>query len=391
MALADTGNALGKVTSLLVDRLGPKTGLNISVGRPEPSTNGPSGARLNLFLYEALFDPSLKNIPLDEGQSPPLWLVLKYLITAFDDDGYSDSVEAQENLGQGIRALHDLNFLSLATPIDPEVLKALNDNPEPLKITFDETNSDLLSKLMQGSEEKYRLSLGFQVRPVMIAPSQPPSYSLLVGIDYTASPPDLIGDEGIKIPVIPSMGPLISEVSPLKFEVNSTIKIFGNDLNLSGLSVLLGSAELAVISQKPNELQCVVNGTISGGGSISAGSHPIRVVQTLPTGRKRTSNLLVANLLPRLDSATFTLDPAPDVFGSVQLTGSLLGRASDDIFIALYRDGKVVKMYDQVTTTPTQQLLTLTINESDAVPNGEYRIIMRVNGQQAKNSPVIVV
>ena len=391
MALAETGNALGKVTSLLVDRLGPKTGLNISVGSPEPSANGTSGARLNLFLYEALFDPSLKNIPLDEGQSPPLWLVLKYLITAFDDDGNSDSIEAQEYLGQGIRALQDLNFLSLASPIDPDVLSALNDNPEPLKVTFDETNSDLLSRLMQGSEEKYRFSLGFQVRPVMIAPSQPPSYSLLVGVDYTATPPDLIGDEGIKIPVIPSMGAFISDVSPLKFEVNSTIKIFGNDLNLSGLSVLLGSAELAVISQKPNELQCVVNGTISGGGSISAGSHPICVVQTLPTGRKRTSNLLVANLLPRVDSATFALDPAPDVFGSVQLSGSLLGRASDDIFLALSRDGKVVKMFDQITTTPTQQLLTLIINESDVVPSGEYRIILRVNGQQAKNSPVIVV
>ena len=391
MALADTANALGKVTSLLVDRLGSKTGLNISVGRPEPSTNGASGARLNLFLYEALFDPSLKNFPLDEGQPPPLWLVLKYLITAFDNDGSSDSIEAQENLGNGLRVLHDLNFLSLASPIDPDVLNALNDNPEPLKITFDETNSDLLSKLMQGSDEKYRFSIGFQVRPVMIAPSQPPSYSLLVGVDYTVSPPDQIGDEGIKIPVIPSVGPSISEVSPLKFEVNSTIKILGNDLDLSGLSVLLGSAELTVTSQNADELECLVDGTISGGGSISAGSLPICVVQTLATGRKRSTNLLIANLIPRLDSATFTLDPAPEVFGSVQLNGSLLGRATDDIFIALYRDGTVVKMFDQLTTIPTQQQLTLTINEADAIPNGGYRVILRVNGQQAKNSPEITI
>ncbi|MGH7901621.1 MAG: DUF4255 domain-containing protein [Thermodesulfobacteriota bacterium] len=390
MALADTGKAIGAVTQLLHDHLENHQGVtvdDVKVGRPEEPTGAAMNSILNLFLYEIQFDASLKNVSLDEGQPSPLWLVLKYLITAFDNQGESDSIEAHEYLGEGIRALQELSFL----PLTAASLKALNDNPEVLKLTFDETPSDLLSKLTQGPDEKYRCSVGFEVRPVLIAPSQPPSYSLLVGVDYTASPPDLVGDEGIKIPVIPSMGPLISEVSPLKFEVNSTIKIFGNDLNLPGLSVLLGSAELAVTAQKPNELQCVVNGTISGGGSISAGSHPICVVQTLPTGRKRTINLLVANLLPRLDSATFALDPAPDVFGSAQLTGSLLGRASDDIFIALYRDGKVIKMFDQVTTTPTQQLLTLTINESDAVPNGEYQVILRVNGQQAKNSPAIMV
>ena len=32
----------------------------------------------------------LRNMPLDEGQQPPLWLVLRFLMTAFDGDGKSD-------------------------------------------------------------------------------------------------------------------------------------------------------------------------------------------------------------------------------------------------------------------------------------------------------------
>ncbi|HYY41735.1 MAG TPA: hypothetical protein VE775_03320, partial [Pyrinomonadaceae bacterium] len=69
MALADTGKAIGSVTRALQERLNALTGLNISVGRPEaPSGTNP---RLNLFLYEANFDPHLRNTPLDAGQSPP--------------------------------------------------------------------------------------------------------------------------------------------------------------------------------------------------------------------------------------------------------------------------------------------------------------------------------
>lgn len=86
MALADTKDAIGAVTDVLKERLGFRTNMDVTVGRPEPGT-GNTVKRLNLFLYEVHFDAGLKNVPLDEGQRPPLWLVLKYLLTAFDDDG----------------------------------------------------------------------------------------------------------------------------------------------------------------------------------------------------------------------------------------------------------------------------------------------------------------
>src|SRR5262249_16616294 len=111
MALVDSGRAIGAVTDAISQRLSTRTGLSVTVGRPEPPTAVPAGKRLNLFLYEVQFDGSLKNVPLDDGQRPPVWLVLKYLLTAFDDDGKtSDALGAYENLGEGIRALQELSL-----------------------------------------------------------------------------------------------------------------------------------------------------------------------------------------------------------------------------------------------------------------------------------------
>ena len=66
MALANTSQAIGSVTRLIVDHLNRRTGLSIAVGRPEDSA-GVNVATLNLFLYESLFDPSLKNHALVEA------------------------------------------------------------------------------------------------------------------------------------------------------------------------------------------------------------------------------------------------------------------------------------------------------------------------------------
>ncbi len=402
MALADTGKAIGAVTDAISHRLNDRTGLTVTVGRPEPEANS-SGKRLNLFLYEAQFDPSLKNVSLDEGQRPPLWLVLKYLMTAFDDAKGSDSVQAYEYLGQGIRALQELSVLPLVPGLPANILKPLSDNPEDIKITFDDTPADLLSKVMQGSDEKYRFSISFQVRPVMIAPAEMPSYSLLVGVDYTATPPTEIGEKGVKIPVIPSMGSTITEASPGSFELGSVVTLQGTDLHLSGLSVNLDSVVLPATLQQPDRLQFVVREDIATGAVISAGSLAISVVQILPGGRRRSSNLLIGNLLPAVSSVTVfgavqhvatAPPPAGWSFATVDITGKLLGKnGNDEVYLALYRDGSIVKLFDASTdTSPAgapQTQRRFAMQKADAVPPGQYQVLYRVNGQQARQSHVI--
>lgn len=395
MALVDTGNAIGSVTQLLCNRLGELLHISVKAGRPEPSSQNSYTKRLNLFLYEASFDPSLKNVPLREGHPEPLWLALHYLLTAYDDKGESDSVEAYEYLGQGIRALQQLNFLQLTNSITADALK---DNPEPLKITFKEASVELLSKLMQGGDEKYRFSMAFEVRPVMIAATEPPPGSLLVGIDYTKQPPQTLEEKekGVHIPVIPSLGPEITGISPQKFEVDETVTVKGNNLDLSGLFVRFGGVELGVTAQPAGKLQFKINGVIKAGQAISAGSHPLQVVKTLSYGRTRSSNLQIAYLLPTVKGAvvdtlslyTETETATSYITGNLTLTGILLGNDKDDIIVSFYRDGKVVS-FIEVTGTPPQTQLDVQIKANHRVLPGIYRVILAVNGQQAKSSPEV--
>jgi hypothetical protein len=394
MVLADTGRGIGAVTQTLRERLSTALGSavdQVTVGRPEPAVVN-AGSRLNLFLYEIHHDEFLRNESLDEGQPPPLWLVLRYLITAFDESGESDTVEAHELLGEGLRALDDLNFLQPTTA----TVGPLRDNPNELKITFDPATADLLSKLMQGPDQKYRCSAAFQVRPVPIAPAQPPSYSLLVGVDYVAA--TTIGEKGIRVPVLPSFGPVLISLQPHTFEVGASVVLRGSDFNVEGVAVEMADVDLPITTRTPDRIDAVIPAALAAGMSLSAGSHRIVVVQTLPTGGKRSSAPILGGLVPRLDTAVpssvtpTNSSPGAPVTATIDMTGILLGRESDAAFVGLAHSttGRIVRIFDQLTRPVTNQTqLRLTIPVALAVPPAFYRVILRVNGQQARRSPEV--
>ncbi len=392
MALADSGRAIGAITKLLREHL-IRRGFAVSVGKPEQAAASDTAAKLNLFLYEIEFDASLRNIPLDEERPPPIWLVLKYLLTAFDADESSDSADAHELLGRGMSALHELNFLSLDAAVASDVRQALENNPESIKLTFDATPADLLAKIMQGTDEKYRLSVAFQVRPVLIVPSEPPAFALLVGIDSTETPPLVIGRDGIGLAVLATLGARLTSAVPDRFEPGETIQIFGDDLHLDGLECWLGPARLSIVGQRPDQLTVRVAMTrpsgaavepIAGGGVLSAGEQPLSVRRRLPNGRFRSSNLLVVGLRP------IVTDAALDGTGALVVNGTLLGTVDDEILVAFYRDGTIVRVFESPTLAADQSQLTIP-NVPVAVAPGLYQVIVRINGQQAKNSPGVNV
>jgi len=390
MALADSGRAIGAVTRLLQDHL-IRRGFEVSVGKPEAAATSNTNAKLNLFLYETGFDAGLKNVRLHPSEPEPLWLVLKYLLTAFDGDENSDSATAHELIGRGIAALHELNFLALDALVAADVRLALENNPEPLKLTFDETSADLLSKIMQGTDERYRLSIAFQMRPVMIVPGAEPHYSLLVGVDYTTAPETIIGERGVHIDVQPTLGPSLDRVEPARFQTGAQIQIFGDDLNGADLEVVLGRTVLTIVARRPDRLTVTVEGDpggnpqgpIASGTATSAGELPLTVRRPLSPTRARSSNLLAARLVPTVSGATL-------VGGTLSLTGLLLGTDSDDIVVAFYQDGRTIRAFDVVTAAANQQTLDVP-GIAGAVPAGTYRIVLVVNGQQASASPTVVV
>lgn len=388
MALADSGRAIGAVTRLVRDHL-LRSHPIVSVGKPEDAASTNTGEKLNLFLYEVMFDPAMRNLSLREDAPPPLWLVLKYLLTAFDDGENSDSAAAHELLGRGLSVLQDISFVPLDAPIDPQVVLALENNPEPLKLTFDESSVELLSKIMQGSEEHYRLSVAFQVRPIMIVPGRLPNGNLLVGIDYTQTPEALIGRDGVQLVVLPSVGARLHRVEPDRFEVGATLTIYGDDLMGSDLEVVLGNVVLAVTDRRPDRITVIAEGSpgtpIADGGTLSAGEIPLVVRRRVSATRTRTSNLLATRLLPTVTGAALA---GPVLI----LTGRLLGNATDDVTLLLYRpsDGATVRLFDTVGSVANQQTLTVA-DATTGTPAGTYRVILRVNGQQALGSPSLTV
>lgn len=413
MAAIDTTGAIKAVTKLLISRLTTLTGVSVGAFRTEKAA-GEAGPRLNLFLYEVDQPGDLRGIILEPDQPTPLWLSLKYLLTAFDAGKESDSFNAHGLLGQGMAALQSLNYLDYSSAIDPD-LKPLDALPERLKISFDPATPELLSKVMQGSDEKFRLSVAFHVRPVLILPHMPPKTAQLVGIDYTAGGA-VIGRQGIQTAVTASLGPrpqgfgVVLKKDQTEsllphdvFQPEDVLELHGDDLNLGGLEVVLGGVTLAIISQRSNTLRVKVVGPTSGaalldalrdGSTVSAGHHPLVVRQRLATGRYRSAPPLAARLLPVVLTAT-----APAAYpGNLRVTGYLLGTATDDVEIALWRDGTTFKVFATPATAPApgpgqpqpQDTLTVALAEAPALP-GPYLVIVNVNGQPARRSPAVVI
>lgn len=375
MPLSATPEAIGAVTDLVRGRISARlNSLNVTVGRPQAAAGGSSGPKLNLFLYRIAMDGHLRNTSLDEGQPPPLWMVLHYLLTAYDTGRESDTVAAHRLLGRGIAALHELNFLR-----PPVTEPALADNPEPLKITFDEADAELLSKLMQGAEDTYRVSAAFQVRPVLIAPDETPSYAPLV---LSVGPPAAPG-----VTVLPSLGAVLDALEPERFEAGAALALSGTDL-AGYTEVWIGDQSFPAAPGPERTLTT----TVPLATTLAARAYPVCVARVLPSGRRVSSNAVLGHLAPTVTGAAVgALANAgtvaePLLHGTLTLSGRRLGGPDDAVFVGFYLDGETRLMLE-ATGTAAQTTLAVTVPAADALPPGQYRIILRVNGEQAANAP----
>ena len=371
MPLTATREAIGAVSEALRSQLASRTSLLVTVSRPDVAATSDEEPKLNLFLYQADFDPFLKSIPLDAGQPAPLWLTLKYLVTAYDISHDSDSVDAHRLLARGLSGLQQM-------AITQPVATALVDNPEPLKLTFDSCDVELLSKIMQGTDEKYRLSAAFQVRPVLIVPDEPPAFAPPV---LTVGPPGAPG-----VVVLPSMGPRLVDVAPLRFEGGTELRLAGTDIGSAIDTVYVGPLALPVIAARDGE----VRARVPDDPPIPAGDVPLRVARRLRSGRELASNPLFAQLVPTVATATpgGLVASGTRLRGTLTIAGKRLGGADDLVFVAFHRNGAVA-LNLEVTGTAAQTGLTATVDAAHALEPGDYLVIVRVNGAQALSAPEV--
>jgi hypothetical protein len=376
MPLSASTEAIGAVSELLSTQLSLRlANLPVPVGRPSDAQLVEGSRSLNLFLYRIAFDPQLRNISLDHGQPPPLWLVLHYVITAFDSDHESETTAAHRLLGQGLVALQEMNYLR-----PPVSLQALTDNPEPLKISFDDADPELLNKLFSSRDEEYRLSAAFQVRPVMLATGQPPALAPLV---QSVGPPTAPG-----VTVLPSMGARLLAIEPARFVAGDMVTLRG--LDLGGYDrIQLGGHALVPLAAQPGDRGDVMRFQLPAASPIAAAGYAVSVSRTLPSGHTMTSSPVLGELLPvvtgvALDGPLTPVDGA--LAGSFTVSGAQFGGPGESVFATLYRDGQA-RLLLEPSAPPSATAASFAVPAAQALPTGLYRVIVRVNGQQAVSSP----
>jgi hypothetical protein len=123
-------------------------------------------ARLTIFLYDVLEDPSARNRPRVRGVfppneltigKPPMALRLRYLLTPWSDERLTDYLI----LGRTMQALYDDAILN-GTQLEGNL--ALTN--EALKVTLSPLSLDERSRVWFAIQQRYRLSIAYEVRVV---------------------------------------------------------------------------------------------------------------------------------------------------------------------------------------------------------------------------------
>lgn len=128
-------------------------------------------AKLTLFLFEVLEDPSARNRPHTREPStnevthrrPPVALLLRYLVTPWSGDRHTDHII----LGRTIQVLYDGAIIS-GSQLEGD-LASYN---EALKVTMMPLTLEDRTRVWQAVQKPYRTSLTYEVRVVNIESEQ---------------------------------------------------------------------------------------------------------------------------------------------------------------------------------------------------------------------------
>jgi hypothetical protein len=124
-----------------------------------------SPARVTLFLFEVVEDPSAKNRPhvsqpAPPGvviQKPPMALLLRYMLTPWSGDRATD----HRILGRVLQTLYDGAIISGA-----QLQGGLAGSNEALKVTLAPISLEDRARVWYAVQKPYRLSLTYEVRVV---------------------------------------------------------------------------------------------------------------------------------------------------------------------------------------------------------------------------------
>jgi hypothetical protein len=153
----------------------------VTVGPPDKARGPRKDSQLNLFLYQVVPDAAWRNRDFPRqakpGEIAPPFLALRlgYLLTAFgsmNNDDVPDDVEAHLLLASAMRRLQDWPTLLRDRPGQPPQDPG-ESQPEPPRLTLQPLSPDEMAKVWAGLQSPYRLSVAYEVGPVLIESARP--------------------------------------------------------------------------------------------------------------------------------------------------------------------------------------------------------------------------
>ena len=143
------------------------------------------------------------------------------------------------------------------------------------------------------------------------------------------------------------MGPVLDRVELASFEAGANIELFGSDLHGADIEVALGDQVLTIVERRPDRLRVTVEGTpgtpIASGTSLSAGEWASCAVAVAdPCDRAAPAGPAAADGDRRHARRR---RPAGQRAAARPRTAR---PATDDVVVALYRDGATARLFDAV-------------------------------------------
>lgn len=226
---------------------------------PSIARNGNDANQLNLFLFSTSVDTAFSNSPMPgqvksgETGTPPLALVLRYMITAYGRN--DDDISGHRLMGRSMSALHDHPLLGRS-----EIQNALPDTDlhnqvERVRITPNMLSVDDMSKLWTSFQSEYRLSAAYEVSVVLIESTQPAKTPLPVlkrGED----------DQGVTAqadltPPFPAVTEIVLPNEQTSAMLGDTLVLNGHHLDGDSISVRFSHPDLA----NPIDVPALAGGT----------------------------------------------------------------------------------------------------------------------------------
>jgi uncharacterized protein DUF4255 len=353
-------------------------GSAVVVTRP-PDQVGNSGneMQVNLFLYQADIDGSLRNtdpagMQPGETGNPPLPLVLHYLVTPYVRDG--NDIEAHRMLGAAMRALHEHPVLTPRDLADGGAYSDVSRQIERIRITWQPLGEKDIYSLWSAFQTQYRLSAAYEVRVVLIDSRMPPRTPLPV-LQRSR------GDTGPHAqPSVETPFPMLTGTTPVSgqaaAQTGEAVVIAGLNLAAASVAVRLAHPLLGTPREiAPDEVSgTTVRFTVPG--DALAGLCSVSLALANPPEPEQVTNEVPLAIAPRVQGLPLQVARNGAGTAVVVVTCDPHAQPGQQIFLLL---GALGVLASPITTATGSLRFTVT----DA-PVGKHFTRLRVDGVDSR-------